>query len=78
MVSMKTIEGGKMKIDDYDRMIEMANKDLEDAKYRRDYWYMKSLEIAAKLQESEDFVMAIESTIAYYKGLRDNALMVKR
>ena len=64
-----------MKVYDYDRMIKMANKDLKDAKYQRDYWYMKSLEITAKLQKFEDLVKDIENTIAYYKGLRENAMM---
>ena len=63
-----------MKIDDYDRMIEMANKDLKDAKDMRDYYYMKLSQIEIEVHKSEDFVKDIENTIAYYKGLRDNAM----
>ena len=63
-----------MKIDDYDLMIEKATEDLKDEKYQRDYWYMKMSETIGELKKADDFVKNIENTIAYYKGLRENAI----
>lgn len=65
-----------MKIEDYDLMIEKANEDLKRAKDQRDYWYLKMSETISELKNADDFVKSIENTIAYYKGLRENALIM--
>ena len=65
-----------MNFDNYELMIEKATEDLKDAKYQRDYWYMKMSETISELKKADDFVKNIENTIAYYKGLRENALIM--